>query len=129
MKDYSVMSDFEINKQVAITLGLIVQDIDDSKVTGMTSSYHRRRPNTCWVTDELQPWYQYAPCNSAEDAWPIILENKINIDHRESIKAGAMASKSGRKEIYAVDKNPLRASMIVFLMMKDDAVNTRGEKV
>lgn len=58
-------------------------------------------------------------CNNPADAWPIIVENKINIDFRDSIKAGPMARLCRDNGIYAVDKNPLRAAMIAFLMMKD----------
>ena len=119
MNDYSVLSDFEINKIVAISMGLMVQDIDDSKITGMTSSYHQQRPHTCWVTNGEEPWVQYAPCNAAEDAWPIVLEHKINIDHRASIRAGAMAKLSGNNEVYAVNDNALRAAMEVYLMAMD----------
>ncbi|MDE9454615.1 hypothetical protein [Xenorhabdus bovienii] len=50
-------------------------------------------------------------------ALPLIVKNKINIDHRESIKAGSLASLSGFQHISAVDKDPVRAAMKVLLMM------------
>lgn len=116
MTDYSKMSDFEINKAVAEQLykdkpSLIVQrdvpsrpavtvfcDIGDGEIVSILCSDY---------------------CNNPSDAWPIIAENKINIDFRDSIKAGPMARLCRDNGIYAVDKNPLRAAMIVLLMMKD----------
>lgn len=127
MKDYSGMSDFEINKLVAISMGLQVQEIDDSKVMGMTSSYHQLKPNTCWVTSGNAPWGQYAPCNDPADAWPIIVENKIDINwtmQRGKVSQSyARNSKpvGGEKHGY-IHNNPLRAAMIVFLMMKGTEV-------
>lgn len=55
-------------------------------------------------------------CNDVSAAWPIILEHKINIDHRESIRSGPIASVSGNKEIYSVHQNPLRAAMVCYLL-------------
>lgn len=118
MKDYSSMSDFEINKLVAKLMGH--QCYYDN------NSYTNDGLNVTVTGNGWRGWYN--PTRDIDAAWRIIVANKINIDHRESIKSGAMASQSGRKEIYAVDKNPLRAAMIVFLMMKDEAVKTQGEK-
>lgn len=118
MKDYSAMSDDQIAKEIAVLEAL--------EKSSTRKSGEGVKGKIVYRGDGEWSWFD--PCNNPSDSWPIILENKINIDHRESIKAGAMASQSGRKEIYAVDKNPLRASMIVFLMMKDEAVNTRGAK-
>ena len=98
MKDYSAMSDFEINKEVALKLGVEWSAVTD----GNRLVYH---------TNDF--------CNNPADAWPIILKHKINIDHRESIKAGAMAKISGCNEVYAVNDNPLRAAMEVYLMAVD----------
>ncbi|HHK9512600.1 TPA: phage protein NinX family protein, partial [Morganella morganii] len=58
-------------------------------------------------------------CNNPADAYPIIFENKININFRESIKTGVMAELSGWSGVYSINENPLRAAMEVFLMMKD----------
>lgn len=65
-------------------------------------------------------WTAFDPCNNAEDAWPIILEHNIavvphrNIPSRTGATAFGVASK-----FTAEDKNPLRAAMIVFLMMQN----------
>lgn len=105
MKDYSAMTDFEINRKIleisSGTKALGYPHNADSRSAG-TLQYH---------------WYDY--CNNPADAWPIILQHKINIDHRASIKAGAMAKLSGNNEIYAVNDNPLRAAMEVYLMAMD----------
>ncbi|MRT01930.1 phage protein NinX family protein [Ewingella americana] len=119
MKDYSTMDDLEINQRVFFWRN---GEIKECKGLAKVADGHISYLTTLG-------YVRFDPCNNPADAWPIILENKINIDHRDTFKAGPMASMSGRKDIYAVDKNPLRASMIVFLMMKDDAVNTQGEKV
>ena len=68
------------------------------------------------VGGEIEYSYPLDYCNDVSAAWPIILEHKINIDHRESIRSGPLASVSGNKEIYSVHKNPLRAAMVCFLL-------------
>ncbi|HEJ9030308.1 TPA: DUF2591 family protein [Serratia marcescens] len=93
MTDYSKMSDLDINVLVGEIQGFA------NKIAA------------------LNGMRDY--CNNPADAWPIIAENKINIDFRDSLKAGPMAKLCRDNGIYAVDKNPLRAAMIVFLMMKD----------
>ncbi|QHJ76733.1 MAG: hypothetical protein [Bacteriophage sp.] len=93
MTDYSKMSDLDINVLVGEIQGFA------NKIAA------------------LNGMRDY--CNNPADAWPIIVENKINIDFRDSIKAGPMARLCRDNGIYAVDKNPLRAAMIAFLMMKD----------
>ena len=58
-------------------------------------------------------------CNNPSDAWPIILENKISIIAPENgIKGWEALSLDCLSEH---EVNPLRAAMIVFLMMKDEA--------
>ncbi|WP_150099558.1 phage protein NinX family protein [Enterobacter sp. 638] len=116
--DYSKMSDFEINKRVAFAEGLQVQDIDDSKATGMTSKYHELRPHTVWVTDGENPWEQYAPTLCWEDAGSIIVSSRIGINFVNGIWR-AQSMKTGWVEF--IHENPLRAAMTVFLMMQESA--------
>ncbi|EPS0644795.1 phage protein NinX family protein [Cronobacter malonaticus] len=55
-------------------------------------------------------------CNNPADAWSIIVENKISISN-----CGAerwTANDVGIDNLHK-DKNPLRAAMIVFLMMQE----------
>ncbi len=61
---------------------------------------------------------EFNPCNNPADAWPIIKENMIsiiNLDEDEWGARGMAYCKSKR----AIHENPLRAAMIVFLMMQD----------
>lgn len=66
-------------------------------------------------------------CNNPADAWPIILENGINI-FTDMIPHGLLGQarvsviddgRIGSECLIAKDKNPLRAAMIVFLMLKE----------
>jgi len=102
MTDYSKMSDFEINTAVGSAFGY---------ATGIEPCFE-----VVIINKTGRP---FDPCNNPADAWPIIAENKINIDFRDSLKAGPMARLCRDNAIYAVNDNPLRAAMIVFLMMKE----------
>jgi len=102
MTDYSKMSDFEINKAVGSAVGY---------ATGIEPCFE-----VVIINKTGRP---FDPCNNPADAWPIIAENKINIDFRDSLKAGPMARLCRDNAIYAVNDTPLRAAMIVFLMMKE----------
>lgn len=112
MTDYSKMSDFDISKMVLIALGYKPAYEDESCISFLSSNERKD------VGDGGVKRFKFDPCNNPADAWPIIAENKINIDFRDSLKAGPMAKMSRDNGIYAVDKNPLRAAMIAFLMMK-----------
>lgn len=61
-------------------------------------------------------------CNNPSDAWPIITENHINLSkHKEDDEwfAFVRADGLGVSKFQCKDKNPLRASMICFLKIKD----------
>jgi hypothetical protein len=69
-------------------------------------------------------------CNNPTDAWPIIVEKRIEIHPRdirvsrnEYIKGwGALPeSCSESYEIFSKGENPLRCAMEVYLMMEDEA--------
>jgi len=57
----------------------------------------------------------YNPLKNPSDAWPIILENKISIDFY-ALRQGPTAYTESAN-IQAAHENPLRAAMIVYLMM------------
>ena len=128
--NYESMSDFEINKAVAETLGKNVSELDDSSPLGMTSKYHEQYPNTTWVQDmerdgmfvnrPVTPWYQYSPCNEVEDAWPIIIENKITIDMSGALHCFALNKTDGHVKYFSSPDQALRSAMTVFLMMQTD---------
>lgn len=108
MIDYSVLSDFEINKKVAI-IAIDYEDMSPFIPMNGTSSVQY---------GDGARWHHYDPCNNPSDAWPIIVENKININHMK-IENCWEAFNYYHHGIDATHTNPLRAAMIVFLMMKD----------
>lgn len=96
MKDYSAMSDYLINKQVAESL------------TGRYLYFS----DYVWDSEEE---VRFNPCNYPADAWPIIYVNGISIGIYGYGEWGA-----GTVNHNHVDGvNPLRSAMIVYLMMKD----------
>lgn len=65
----------------------------------------------------------FNPCNNPADAWPIIVENGITLAFQDgNWWADNLAYWVDGVEWNIggiIDKNPLRAAMIVFLMMKE----------
>ena len=105
MKDYASMSDQQINREV-------------QKLTGMGCM----SGNGVLIIADGR-WRTFDPCNNPADAWPIIVENGITLafqdgnwwaDNLAYWIDGVEWSIGG-----IIDKNPLRAAMIVFLMMKE----------
>lgn len=92
MKDYASMSDIEIDTMV-------------SKIC--SPEFHRNY------------------CNNPADAWPIIVDNQISLMYEEAIGkwcAGKPYWVDGcewQLDIDVMEANPLRAAMIVFLIMKE----------
>lgn len=100
MTDYSTKSDAEINELVAIKRNSEFKEwphhtvkVNDEKqvIVGREGSYTRR------VVDY---------CNNPSDAWPIILEIKKELCEQ--------------KIHWLMRRNPLRAAMIVYLMMEGE---------
>jgi hypothetical protein len=61
----------------------------------------------------------YDPCNIPNDAWPIILDNGISLDAPlQNINKDWMA-RAGGWNARVLGENPLRAAMIVYLMMSE----------
>ncbi len=124
MNDYSKMSDFEINKVVAEQLykdkpSLIVRrdvpsqpavtvfcDIGDGEIVSIVCADY---------------------CNNPADAWPIIVKYGISLAHdygewESEVCLDLPVGAHGADELCSVggiDKNPLRAAMIAFLLLKD----------
>lgn len=109
MKDYSKMSDFEINKWIAIEfapngyIGINESTRSDSEVVITTE-------NGEWCTKNSYVDY----CNNPSDAWPIIFENEISL---VVVEDGLWVAMFG--SVFDESSNPLRSAMIVYLMMKD----------
>ena len=115
--NYSEMSDTEVNIQVCKALGKVI------------SSYCRIRKvgDSSILLDDNETLFN--PCNSWADAGQIIAENKISI-HAPRLGERWLTEYTGSDDDvndgFSVDyfeyhhQNPLRAAMIVFLMMKDE---------
>ena len=106
MSDYSEWSVYEINSAI-LTLKV--------KATGYKPRIDLAKDGCSARCLNTLTEFDY---NNPADAWPLILENKINIG----------TSIEGRKDWCAWDwecgyevwhNNPLRAAMIVYLMMKE----------
>lgn len=102
--DYSKMSDGEINRHVAIALGV------------------KPRKTICFIRyeDSEDIWPEY--CNNPADAWPIILSNRISMlwDCSEDANSEWWNAVDQFDECrIQYQSNPLRAAMIVFLMMQE----------
>lgn len=116
--NYELMSDFEINKAafiLAIKLGLAdCEDLMQKKYPNKDSVMYADGAN----------WHEWDGCNNPSDAWPIIIENKISIlsdcvDGYVAVQDLCLGNDYTFSH-YAENKKPLRAAMIVFLMMQGD---------
>ena len=108
--NYEDMSDFEINKLTAYVL-----DFNDGE------------DNYFDILPQLVPDF----CNNPQDAWPIIIENKISISHSialyradalvydERFDKGFKIFKQDSQLGDTSSRGALRAAMICFLKMKD----------
>lgn len=105
MFDYSAMSDQQINEMVAIALGEKVGEPVNGQQLVMV--------------DGEKISSSFDPCNNLADAWPIIVEAGIGIWPSKKDPYAWDLGGGMLRGIKHSDKNPLRAAMVVFLMMKD----------
>lgn len=115
MKNYSAMSDFEINKAVAIALEL--------KPYYEGGRYSNNGVSV--ITRDPRCLGQWNPLREPHQAWSIIIENEISLNSRCANGEWKASVFLGREDIFdnyasSWSKNPLRAAMIVFLMMKEN---------
>lgn len=121
MKNYAEMSDFEINWRVFETLFGGSPDFKEGEKSSMvlTSEEYDVQMGE-YVTIEAVRG-EFNPCNSWSHAGPIIEENKIDLkfgdDVHETLKGCCMAYSETHS---ATHDNPLRAAMIVFLMIHEN---------
>lgn len=119
MKDYASMSDEQIAVMVAglCTIDGVAINEDGMPVRNVVDN----SPGSYSGGDYIG--FDFDPCNNPEDAWPIIVENGITLafqdgnwwaDNLAYWIDGVEWSIGG-----IIDKKPLRAAMIVFLMMKE----------
>ena len=122
MNDYSEMSDFEINKAVAVLENkdwVLLPCVDDALFVNVETE-----DKDCYEYDT----HQYNPCNNPADAWPIIIENRIGLVPVFTCNNRCFSLEPTEKwraektdwSIEIEDRNPLRAAMILFLMMNKE---------
>lgn len=107
MKDYGKMSDFEINKAVAINRGGYQGHVEHMK-HGVKES--NRDSHGIF-------YFERDYCNNPSDAWLVMDANHIGI--RFVNGEWRADSVVGGYHDFG-DKKAFRAAMIVYLMMKDD---------
>lgn len=117
--DYSKMSDFEINRAVAIANGFPPDDCDIAKRGASLVGVE-------WNDDTGYATKAFDYCNNPADAWPIIAENRITvmIDDTTNDWSAAVVQDfcdSSAFKYSNCHKNPLRAAMVTFLMMQESA--------
>ncbi|WER21547.1 DUF2591 family protein [Providencia stuartii] len=103
MNKYTELSDLEINKRVFVAAKIEHEDTD-------------LHSNKVFYGDGAN-WIEFNPCNNPADAMPIIIENKIGLSpmyHSNKWTADCLDY-----DFISVNKNPLRAAMELFLLMKD----------
>lgn len=105
MKDYSKMSDFEINREVAINLCGYQGHVEHME-HGVKES--DRDSNGMF-------YFERDYCNNPSDAWPIIFENEISL---VVVEDGVWVARFG--SVFDESSNPLRSAMIVYLMIEDE---------
>ena len=108
MNNYIEITDFEINLAVA-KLYLPYEHINENPAIGNFVEW-----------GDGTRWNQFDPCNSWADAGQIIEREKINIEYRYDCNGFWLAGFGPGKGSKAfLQKKPLRAAMIVFLMMQE----------
>lgn len=108
--NYEEMSDFEVNGYVSMHMhGFSWIEFVDGYASHVKCG-NERSPGFAMI--EVTDY-----CNNPSDAWPIIYDNHISIINNYGW--GACHHRTGIESSMHV--NPLRAAMIVFLMMQDEA--------
>lgn len=111
--NYSEMSDFEINKAVAKHFTSFVFFNNSNEPVRLVAD-----PAATYTGRDFDE-EPFDPCNSWADAGPIIGGARIAIMPSEMKSEIQWISTSGRGQ-YQYHANPLRAAMIVFLMMQEE---------
>ena len=108
--NYEEMSDFEVNGCISMHMhGFSWIEFVDGCASHVKCG------------DECSPGFAMIEvsdyCNNPSDAWPIIVANRINVYASEG--PDFMPWMAGCGGMVASNRNPLRAAMIVFLMMQE----------
>ena len=107
--NYEEMSDLQINLLVASAIG-----VDAAENSGVVYCAVKHGGDNVVSVIGVVDY-----CNNPSDAWPIIVANRINVYASEG--PDFMPWMAGCGGIMVSNKNPLRAAMIVFLMMQEQA--------
>lgn len=116
MNKYTELSDFEINKKVASHDLPCDYNINEHTKTVELISF-------LGDADEYNVYGEFDPCNNPYYAMPIIIENNISLraptitDRWKAEFIDEYGNYVGYRR--ALNKNPLRAAMEVYLLMKD----------
>ena len=121
MTDYSQMSDQEINQEVTCILS---PDAQKMALIGDGSCFYDCGPDGNGFYEI--PVLDY--CNNPADAWSIIMSNNIDICKDYDVCCDFCNEyyptdywEASNCDNHSMDENPLRAAMIVFLMMQDSS--------
>ncbi|WP_312465734.1 phage protein NinX family protein [Atlantibacter hermannii] len=132
--NYSEMSDFEINCAVVRALGMSHAFFFSKSEDDFCEEIEPNERGPIWQSGKyLVNGYRvsngncFNPCNSWADAGPIIQEHGISLYHSDGSWQAEMEYEApvgafGTDETcsqFVDHKNPLRAAMIVFLMMQE----------
>ncbi|MEY0281234.1 phage protein NinX family protein [Providencia rettgeri] len=106
MNKYTELSDFKINRRIAVMI---------HKYSDFIEQYDNK---TIYVDGNI-----FDPCKNPADAMPIIIDNNISLraptitDRWKAEFIDEYGNYVGYRR--AMNKNPLRAAMELFLLMKD----------
>lgn len=125
--NYSEMTDFEINCAVAITLGMSHAFYFPKSEDDFCEGIEPKDRGPIWQSGRYEvKGYRvsngncFNPCSSWADAGPIIQEYGIGLMPFKKIDAAAWDLSCGLLSAKKINhENPLRAAMIVFLMMQE----------
>ena len=117
MNKYTELSDFEINKLVAISTGFACYYGDGSYTNGLSRRAAIVKGKNHHGNFRLG---EFAPCNDPADAMPIIIENKIGMNFvNNNIGWSAIHQCIIKGELEVYGKRYYRTAMELFLLMKD----------
>lgn len=138
--DFSKLSDFEINRRVCEALDMEEYFFIPDDEADFDSEIPTDERGPVWQTSKrdingfrASNGNCFNPCNNPSDAKPIIVENRIGIiPAPENGLWKAAHRKIGNDNTpyhMTQNVNPLRAAMIVFLMMKESESCTINEYI
>lgn len=117
--NYKEMSDVDIAAAILEHAGYKM--IDDGDRYAIYNSKSGRKD----IGEKASAKFKFDPCNNPSDAWPIMKANGIAAVAEGGVLVGATNNSQEFYEPYGsivyqcLHTNPLRAAMIVFLMMQE----------